>query len=459
MPKCFSISGTIPRSIAAASSSEGSSTFTTWKRRASAASFSKYFLYSAQVVAAIVRNSPRASAGLSRLAASFCPADPPAPIMVCASSMNRMIGCGLLRTSSITFLSRFSNSPFTLAPACSNPMSSTCSSTPCSTSGTSPSAMRRARPSTTAVLPTPASPVRIGLFWRRRSRMSTSWRISASRPITGSMWPSRARWVRLVVNWSRAGVEDSAPSPPSPPPASAACAAPSAKSTACASSCEPAVMPAKSCLSSSLRIRANCREPRSASCDSSGWVSSASSRCPLRMRVVPASSDASSQACSNSVGRCCENTGVRVLPVRKRSISADRSCSRRPGAMPLRRTTSARSLRGCSIRARNRCSRSTSQLPRAMHRLAARSAAWRQVSLSFPISVLRLMPMSGVPLPVVCVLSLQGVDSVARVRAGTGGWPGGEIAVPAQAGGVASTNARAAHVFGAQHQPHLVFQA
>ena len=52
----------------------GSSTFTSWKRRASAGSFSKYFLYSDHVVAAMVRSSPRASAGLSRLAASFCPA-------------------------------------------------------------------------------------------------------------------------------------------------------------------------------------------------------------------------------------------------------------------------------------------------------------------------------------------------------------------------------------------------
>ena len=51
-----------------------------------------YFLYSAQVVAAIVRSVPRASAGLSRLAASPVPAAPPAPISVCASSMNRMIG-------------------------------------------------------------------------------------------------------------------------------------------------------------------------------------------------------------------------------------------------------------------------------------------------------------------------------------------------------------------------------
>ncbi len=75
-----------------AASSVGSSTLTTWKRRARAASFSKYFLYSAQVVAAIVRSSPRARAGLSRLAASPWPAAPPAPIIVCASSMNRMIG-------------------------------------------------------------------------------------------------------------------------------------------------------------------------------------------------------------------------------------------------------------------------------------------------------------------------------------------------------------------------------
>ena len=83
-----------------------------------------YFLYSAQVVAAIVRSVPRASAGLSRFAASPVPAAPPAPISVCASSTNRMIGLGDACTSSITWRSRFSNSPFMLAPACSRPMSS-----------------------------------------------------------------------------------------------------------------------------------------------------------------------------------------------------------------------------------------------------------------------------------------------------------------------------------------------
>src|SRR3546814_5501961 len=37
-----------------------------------------------------------------------------------------------------------------------------------------------------SVLPTPGSPTRMGLFWRRRIITSMSWRISLSRPVTGS---------------------------------------------------------------------------------------------------------------------------------------------------------------------------------------------------------------------------------------------------------------------------------
>ena len=48
---------------------------------------------------------------------------------VCASSMNRMIGIGERFTSSMTLFSRFSNSPFTPAPACSSPRSSVWSCT------------------------------------------------------------------------------------------------------------------------------------------------------------------------------------------------------------------------------------------------------------------------------------------------------------------------------------------
>ena len=62
-----------PRSISTAVASSGSSTWTNWKRRVSAGSFSKYFLYSSQVVAARVRNSPRARAGeqVGGVAAAF----------------------------------------------------------------------------------------------------------------------------------------------------------------------------------------------------------------------------------------------------------------------------------------------------------------------------------------------------------------------------------------------------
>ncbi len=70
--------------------------------------------------------------------------------------------------------------------------------------GPSPETMRMAKPSTTAVLPTPASPVRMGLFWRRRIRMSTTWRISSSRPTMGSSSPLRAFSVRSTENRARA---------------------------------------------------------------------------------------------------------------------------------------------------------------------------------------------------------------------------------------------------------------
>ena len=52
--------------------------------------------------------------------------------------------------------------------------------------------MRWARPSTTAVLPTPGSPISTGLFLVRRDSTCTTRRISVSRPMTGSSLPSRA---------------------------------------------------------------------------------------------------------------------------------------------------------------------------------------------------------------------------------------------------------------------------
>ena len=77
--------------------------------------------------------------------------------------------------------------------------------------------------------------------------MSTTWRISKSRPSTGSILPVLAFSVRLTVNWSRLGVlpprdADAADGAPG-----AAAAAPAA----CASSLELPTIEAKSLRSES----------------------------------------------------------------------------------------------------------------------------------------------------------------------------------------------------------------
>jgi hypothetical protein len=56
-----------------------------------------------------------------------------------------------------------------------------------------------ASPSTIAVLPTPGSPIRTGLFLVRRERMRITRRISSSRPITGSSLPRRASSTRIAA--------------------------------------------------------------------------------------------------------------------------------------------------------------------------------------------------------------------------------------------------------------------
>ena len=73
-----------------------------------------------------------------------------------------------------------------------------------SDSGTSPSTIRWARPSTIAVLPTPGSPISTGLFLVRRERTWMTRRISSSRPMTGSSLPLSASAVRSRPNFSSA---------------------------------------------------------------------------------------------------------------------------------------------------------------------------------------------------------------------------------------------------------------
>ena len=103
--------------------------------------------------------------------------------------MNRMIRPSAPVTSLSTALSRSSNSPRNLVPATSAPRSSAISRRFCRLSGTSPETIRWASPSTIAVLPTPGSPIKTGLFLVRRLSTCTTRRISESRPITGSILP------------------------------------------------------------------------------------------------------------------------------------------------------------------------------------------------------------------------------------------------------------------------------
>ena len=138
------------------------------------------------------------------LPASIAPSAPPAPTIVCSSSMKVTIWPALSVISLSTALSRSSNSPRYFAPATIEPRSRDTTRLPRSDSGTSPATIRWARPSTIAVLPTPGSPISTGLFLVRRDSTCTTRRISVSRPITGSRSPERARSVRSTPYFSSA---------------------------------------------------------------------------------------------------------------------------------------------------------------------------------------------------------------------------------------------------------------
>ena len=207
---CASYFSLRPRRIPIVSSTLGSPTSTCWNRRSRAGSFSMCWRYSSSVVAPTIRSSPRASIGLSMLPASIADSpDAPAPTTVCSSSMNVTTWPSESLISSSTAFSRSSNSPRYFAPASIAPRSSATSRLPRNDSGTSPATIRWASPSTTAVLPTPGSPMRTGLFFVRRDSTWTTRRISASRPMTGSMPPARARAVRSMPYFSRAWNEPS----------------------------------------------------------------------------------------------------------------------------------------------------------------------------------------------------------------------------------------------------------
>ena len=139
------------------------------------------------------------------LAASMEPGAEPAPIMVCISSINRIMS-GFFFSSIIMERSLSSNCPRYFVPATTAAISSERIRLPNSIRDTLRCTIRCERPSTMADLPTPGSPIRIGLFFLRRVSICARRSISFSRPTTGSSFPSCAACVISVLKLSRTGV-------------------------------------------------------------------------------------------------------------------------------------------------------------------------------------------------------------------------------------------------------------
>ena len=122
--------------------------------------------------------------------------------MVWISSINRMI-LPLFFTSSIAALMRSSKSPLYLVPATILVKSSATTRLSFSSSGTSPCTIFKANPSATAVLPTPGSPIKQGLFLVLLLKIWITRSISTCLPMTGSISPFLASSVKSLPNWSK----------------------------------------------------------------------------------------------------------------------------------------------------------------------------------------------------------------------------------------------------------------
>ena len=154
--------------MAIVSSTLGSSTMTGWKRRSRAASFSMYF----GIHQRGRTDGAQLAAGKLRLEHVRCVGGTfgrPGP----DNRMKLVDKEDDLPSEDVTSLRnalrRSSNSPRNFAPAIIAPMSMAMTRLFLSDSGVTPT-IRRARPSTIAVLPTPGSPIRTGLFLVRRDR-------------------------------------------------------------------------------------------------------------------------------------------------------------------------------------------------------------------------------------------------------------------------------------------------
>ena len=228
-----------------------------------------------------------------------------------------------------------------------------------------------------------------------------TWRISASRPITGSILPSRARCVRLVVYWSSAGVFAGAPG-------AASDAAAIARVISRARPLRVAALDfarargqlVEIVLQVGRRELARTAATRAApAAPGPGSVSSASSRCPADpadLRIERGDQPGMLE----QRRQVRENTGVRVLPVLKRcnlalQIRAATQCASMPA-----RAQHQRDVAGRFVQQREQQMLEVDLVVTARKTVfAASKAACRQVGFSLAIRVLRDVLMSCDPGP------------------------------------------------------------
>ncbi len=179
--------------------SVGSTTSIFWKRRASARSFSKTPRNSWNVVEPMQRSSPEASMGLIRLrrihraARRGTGADDGVDLVDEQDRARLLLELADHRLQALLEIAAVLGASDQRAKIERPDRGSSFS-----TSGTSPSTMRLARPSASAVLPTPASPTYSGLFLRRRHSTWIVRSISSWRPISGSILPCQRQLVEVA---------------------------------------------------------------------------------------------------------------------------------------------------------------------------------------------------------------------------------------------------------------------
>ena len=148
----------------------GASIKTSWNLLVNAPSSSIFSLYSSSVVAPIHCTEPLASAGLRMFEASSAPLTPPAPTIVCNSSIKTITSSDILSSSTMFFILS-SNSPRYFVPATMVVMFKEINLLFKRTLATFLLTILCAIASTIAVLPTPGSPRIIGLFFLRLARI------------------------------------------------------------------------------------------------------------------------------------------------------------------------------------------------------------------------------------------------------------------------------------------------